>query len=83
IHLNSYLADFRWHTDNKSVTALDKQIDELEIALLRHDDFLRKVPTSVRSLFRETLKLMARGKRFLLKGMKGYYLNQWQHQAVD
>ncbi|NMG11027.1 glycosyltransferase family 2 protein [Brasilonema sp. UFV-L1] len=83
IHVNSYLADFRWHTDNKSVTALDKQIDELEIALLRHDDFLRKVPASARSLFREILKLMARTKRYLLKATKGYYFNQWQRHALD
>lgn len=83
IHVHSYLADFRWHTENKSVVALKKQINEQEIALLRHDHLLQKVPSSVRSPFREMLKLMARGKRYLLKGMKGYYFNQWQHQAVD
>lgn len=77
-HVNSYLADFRWHVESKSSVASKEQSKEKEMALLRHDDFLKNLPLSVRPYIRESLKFIARGKRYLLKGLKGYYFDQWE-----
>jgi glycosyltransferase involved in cell wall biosynthesis len=77
-HIPAYLADFRWHSENKSTIASKQQIAEQEAALLRHDDFLQQIPKALRTFVRVVLKWMARSKRLLLKGTQGYYLNQWQ-----
>jgi glycosyltransferase involved in cell wall biosynthesis len=82
-HLPSYLADFRWHSNNKSTIGLDKQFAEMNAALLRHDGFLNRVPVPLRASCRETLKWVAQCKRYLLKGMKGYYFDQWQPRPVE
>lgn len=81
IHVNSFLADFRWHRENKSVIGDRQQRKEKQIALLRHDDFLPKFPVRVRSLIQKLLELLARGKRYWLKGSRGYYLEQWQPKS--
>jgi glycosyltransferase involved in cell wall biosynthesis len=78
VHISYYLADFRWHSDNKSTVGLEKQLAEQEAALLQHDDLLCRIPTIARTSVRLALKWMARGKRYLLKSRKGYYINQWQ-----
>ena len=82
-HLNAYLADFRWHSENKSTIALEKQVAEQEVILLQHDDFLQSVPISTRSTVRKALQWAAQGKRYFLKGLKGYYFDQWQHQPIE
>jgi hypothetical protein len=80
-HINAYLADFRWHSENKSTIGLEQQIAEQEAALLLHDDFLQKIPVTAQKSVRTILKWMARSKRYVLKGAKGYYLNQWLWQS--
>lgn len=76
-HINCYLANFRWHKHNKSSIASEEQLEEKNSALLRHDRFLQQVNPDVLSSARKILELLARGKRYLLKGFKGYYFEQW------
>jgi glycosyltransferase involved in cell wall biosynthesis len=82
-HISSYLADFRWHENNKSVVGSQSQIDEMKQALLNHDEFIQKFPSITHSILLTTLQWMARCKRYYLKGIKGYYLNQWQNRSVQ
>lgn len=81
VHIASYLADFRWHEENKSIIAYEEQNAEKKIALLRHDLFLQKTPLHIQSAVRKLLELLARGKRYLLKGFRGYYFEQWQKKS--
>jgi glycosyltransferase involved in cell wall biosynthesis len=81
-HINTYLADFRWHDGNKSVVGSQKQIDEMKQALFTHDDLIPKLPALTRSASQKCLQGMARCKRYYLKGLKGYYLNQWQYRST-
>lgn len=81
VHINSYLADFRWHQENKSTIAYLEQKEEKTRALLRHDSFLQKIPPHIQSLIRNLLEILARGKRYFLKGFKGYYFKQWQTKS--
>lgn len=77
IHIDSYLANFRWHKHNKSSVATKAQLEEKNSSLLRHDRFLQQLAPPALSLTRKFLELLARAKRFLLKGFKGYYFKQW------
>ena len=81
VHIKSYLADFRWHKDNKSTVAYQKQSEEKKQALLRHDDFLRQTPPYIQSIASNFLELLARGKRYWLKSFKGYYFEQWRTKS--
>lgn len=76
-HIDSYLADFRWHESNKSVLGSQKQIEEMRKALLKYDVFVQQLPESTRSVSLKLLQWAARCKRYYLKGVKGYYWNQW------
>ncbi len=78
IHIDSYLANFRWHEHNKSSISTKEQLEEKNRALLRHDRFLQQVPPQSELIARTLLELLARGKRYLLKGFQGYYFEQWQ-----
>ncbi|MDJ0588989.1 MAG: glycosyltransferase family 2 protein [Pleurocapsa sp. MO_226.B13] len=77
VHIDSYLTDFRWHKENKSTVAYQKQIEEKKKALLRHDNFLQKTPLHIQSIAINSLELLARGKRYFIKGLRGYYFEQW------
>lgn len=77
-HIDAHLASFRWHQHNKSSIATKAQLEEKNLALLRHDRFLQQVPSSINSSVRKMLELLARGKRYFIKGSKGYYFKQWQ-----
>lgn len=81
-HINVYLADFRWHDDSKSTIAVKKQIQEQEMSLLRHDSFLSQIPSSIQPIVITFLKLLARIKRYILKGFHGYYFEQWKTKSV-
>jgi glycosyltransferase involved in cell wall biosynthesis len=81
IHIDSYLADFRWHQESKSSLSYQKQQEEKKMILLRYDRFLQKTPPQIQSIARNSLELLARGKRYLLKGSKGYYFEQWQTKS--
>ena len=78
LHIDAHLANFRWHKHNKSSIASKEQLEEKNMALLRHDRFLQQVPSNINSVVRKILELLARGKRYFIKGFKGYYFKQWQ-----
>lgn len=82
-HLPELLADFRWHPMNKSSLATEKQKKEQERALERLDPLMQKLEKYplLRKAIRKSLMLLARGKRYLLKGIKGYYFTQWFPKA--
>lgn len=84
-HIPSVLADFRWHSQNKSTIAQDEQRAEQERALLELDPFMRRLRSrpGIRKGLRTVLKYLARGKRYWLKATKGYYLTQWRSRAVE
>lgn len=77
-HINAHLASFRWHQHNKSMIATKEQLEEKNLALLRYDRFLQQVPSGVDSIMLKILELLARVKRYSIKGFKGYYFKQWQ-----
>ncbi len=72
-HIKYFLADFRWHPHSKSSTAALKQKAEMERALLQHDKFINSLTPTTRKIARILLKMIARGKRYFLKGIRGYY----------
>lgn len=76
-HINAYLANFRWHKQSKSSIAFKEQLEEKNRALLRHDHFLQRVDPHILLITRKFLELLARSKRYFLKGLKGYYFQQW------
>ncbi len=76
-HTKYFLADFRWHTGSKSSSSSQKQYEEQGIALLRHDVFLNSLPLITRKFVRYLLMVMARVKRYFLKFIFGYYLEQF------
>ncbi len=84
-HIPAVLADFRWHSQNKSTIAQDEQRAEQERALLELDPFMRRLTThpGIRKGLRTVFMYLARGKRCWLKATKGYYLTQWRSRAVE
>jgi glycosyltransferase involved in cell wall biosynthesis len=76
-HVNEFLSDFRWHDESKTGTAAPKQNEDRIRALLAHDPHLRSCPESVRPAARKLLEWSARGKRYFLKALRGYYFSQW------
>lgn len=77
-HIEGFLSDFRWHAESKTGSAAHKQLMEQEKALMEHDDFLKKFKrAAIRKTVKSILTSLARGKRYLLKGVRGYYLSQW------
>ncbi len=84
IHIPTYLADFRTHAQSKSSVGTEKQHIEQERALIENDPFLKKVShIKLRNMIRSILLYAARTKRYLLKGLRGYYFTQWKidHQT--
>jgi len=79
-HLREILAEFRWHPMSKSSLAAKKQKEEQERALQELDPLMVKLsqyPLFVRKTLRKLLMYLARGKRYTLKAIKGYYFSQW------
>ncbi|MDV3001970.1 MAG: hypothetical protein N5P05_003576 [Chroococcopsis gigantea SAG 12.99] len=76
-HIPHYLADFRWHDDSKSSQYSVAQAQEQYTSLLKHDEFLKKLPGPTCDLVRYFLMYLARGKRYYLKFSQGYYRQQW------
>lgn len=79
-HVDRFLSDFRWHDESKTGTAPHKMNEDRIRALLTHDPCLKKCPESVRPATRKVLEWGARGKRYFLKALRGYYFSQWTPQ---
>ena len=77
-HVKAFIGDFRWHAASKSSIAANKQLGEIERALLELDDFLAHFRYhGMRNLVKTILTIAARSKRYLLKTINGYYFSQW------
>ena len=74
-HIPKVMADFRWHQDSKSSTQTVRQKEEMEEALLVHDELLTHLQGPLRFLVRNLLMFLARGKRTFLKLFHGAYWN--------
>jgi glycosyltransferase involved in cell wall biosynthesis len=82
VHIDAFLADFRWHAQSKTESASHKQLEEQRKALLEYDPVLRTLPPPVRGGARALLTGVARTKRMVLKAVRGYYFDQWARKSV-
>jgi glycosyltransferase involved in cell wall biosynthesis len=76
-HLKEMLADFRWHTMNKSLAVRDASFEQGR-SLLAHDPLLRSIPRWLVNPVRVFFMGLARLKRCVVKGLRGYYFFQWR-----
>jgi len=74
-HIDTFLAEFRWHNNNKSSQGSIKSPQEREQSLLKHDHLLQKFSGFQRTILRQVLMLLARSKRYFLKTIKGCYFS--------
>lgn len=75
-HCSEFLADFRWHTQNKSLSPLNRSNERVK-SLISQEIYLQKLPSIIRKDALTFLMLLARGKRVFLKLSKGLYRTQW------
>lgn len=73
VHIPKDIAEFRWHIDSKSLKQKSAQKQEMECALLYHDSFLKRLHNPLLGLIRNSLMILARAKRVLLKLLSGHY----------
>lgn len=77
-HVKNFVADYRWHTASKTSLAAAKQAMEIEKALMELDYFMAMFKHSgLKKIVKSFLTILARGKRFFLKGVNGYFFTQW------
>lgn len=76
-HIPEIWADFRWHAEGKSTKASVVHRQEHERAIRLHNPWLGSLPPALQSPTRKSLELLARSKRYWLKGWQGFYLQQW------
>jgi len=72
-HVPGFLADFRTHQDSKSQKQTLAQKQEMETALLKHDQWLGQFRGLLFKAMRLGLMAAARLKRYALKFMSGAY----------
>ena len=75
-YIPAYLADFRTHQDSKSQRQTVIQINEMEKALALHDPLLSGLNGNTRMAVRRVLMGLACFKRYILKAIKGAYLER-------
>jgi hypothetical protein len=76
-HVRSILADFRWHSQNKSTTAHDKQFADLNAIALMYSPFLRKMQgTPYQEPALAILRAAAAGARYSMKLFQGCYFGR-------
>jgi glycosyltransferase involved in cell wall biosynthesis len=80
-HVDEFLSDFRWHDESKTGTDAHKQGQDRIRALLAHDPRLRSYSEPLQPVARKLLEWTARGKRYALKALRGYYFSQWTPQS--
>lgn len=73
-HIPSVLADFRWHSQNKSTALPHKQIEEHNAIATTYSAILRKMPGArSQRLVLTCLRAAAAGLRYSQKLFRGYY----------
>lgn len=75
-HIRKFLADFRWHAGNKSLSVQQARCEQRR-SLLSHDPFLRAFPKMLRPSAVAGLQGLARLKRYAEKAGQGFYASQW------
>jgi glycosyltransferase involved in cell wall biosynthesis len=76
-HIRSILADFRWHSQNKSTTAHHKQFADLNAIALMYSPFLRKMQgTPYQEPALAILRVAAAAARYSKKVLQGCYLGR-------
>ena len=80
-HVPSLLADFRWHSQNKSTALPHKQTEEHNAIAMKYSAILRKMPGSrSQQLALTCLRAAAAGLRYSQKLLRGYYFEQHPFQ---
>lgn len=73
-HISGLLADFRWHSQSKSIASTDGQVRELDQIVRSNSQLLARLPTDgLRTLALHCLRAVAAGLRYSEKLIKGYY----------
>ena len=70
-HIPQLMANMRWHQEAKSSNRIISQKEEMEKALLEHDEFLAKLPLTERNFVRYLLMYLSQFKRNVLRKMRG------------
>jgi len=78
-HIPHILADFRWHSESKTGSRSEKQLAEHdEIAGIYSPLFRRMPPGLPLNLVRKGARLLAGGRRYTEKLLRGYYFTQYR-----
>jgi glycosyltransferase involved in cell wall biosynthesis len=79
-HIPQLLADFRWHSESKSGNQSTKQLAEHDEIARMYSPILRRMPSGMPlKLVRKGARLLAAGRRYSEKLLRGYYFEQYRH----
>jgi glycosyltransferase involved in cell wall biosynthesis len=83
-HIPFLLADFRWHAQSKSQSQSRKQLEEHDRIAAANSPVLQNVPSGMpRRLVLQGLRVVAAGRRYSEKLLRGYYFEQFNSQPPD
>ncbi len=78
-HIPHLLADFRWHSQSKSGGQSSKQLAEHDEIARIYSPLLRRMPTGIPLVaVRKGVRLLAAGRRYSEKFLRGYYFEQFR-----
>jgi glycosyltransferase involved in cell wall biosynthesis len=81
-HIPQLLADFRWHSESKTGKTAAKQFEEHDQIAERYLPLLSKTPKGIlRRVVRGGARILAAGRRYSEKALRGYYFQQFQSRA--
>ena len=84
LHVPAILADFRFQSASKTVTAAHKQAEEIDAIMHRYSPVLSRLQTPVvRNLAVALLRSCAGGMRYSEKLFRGYYLTQFRPATLN
>jgi len=76
-HIPGLLADFRWHSNSKTVAHSERQLAEHDEIAMKYSNVLCSLPnTTSRKLALSAFRVAAGGLRYSEKLLRGYYLGQ-------
>jgi len=82
-HLPVVLADFRFHTQSKSCTMPDKQLQEQNMVMQQYSSILRNCQSSLsRKAAALALRTAAAALRYSEKAVRGYYFDRLRSPAA-
>jgi glycosyltransferase involved in cell wall biosynthesis len=78
-HIPHVLADFRWHSESKSGGHSRQQLTEHDEIARMYSPLLRRMPTGIPlAAARKGARLLAAGRRYSEKLLRGYYFEQYR-----